>query len=167
MKKLLYIFATVLLSGCGIYSFTGVSLHPNDKTIVIKFFENRAPIGSSSMSQTFTELLKDKFSTQTDLELVKRNGDLTLEGEIVGYETKPVAITGGADNASAQFNRLTITIRVKYTSVNIPKNNFDQSFSRYQDYESSKMLSDVEAELLDLIFDEITDDIFNKSVVNW
>ena len=44
---------------------------------------------------------------------------------------------------------------------------FDTSFSRYADYESEKDLLSVEAEKIEEILEQLTEDIFNKSVVNW
>ncbi len=158
------IVISVLFSQCGIYSFSGASLDPKDKTVNVKFFQNRAAIINPNLSQLFTEKLKDRFVSQTKLELVDFNGDLTFGGEITEYSTKPIAIT---QNEQAESNRLTITVHVKFTSVNNPKFDFDSSFSRYADYESSKLLTDVEDDLSGQIVNELIDDIFNKSVVNW
>ncbi len=165
-KKGLFIAVifSVLFSQCGIYSFSGASLDPKDKTVNVKFFPNRATIINPNLSQLFTEKLKDRFASQTKLELVDFNGDLTFEGEITNYDTKPIAIT---KDEQAEQNRLTITVHVKFTSINNSKFNFDTSFSRYADYPSSEILTDVEDDLTEQIVTELIDDIFNKSVVNW
>ena len=117
-----------------------------------------------NLSQLFTELLKDRFVSQTGLELVDFNGDLIFEGEIIDYNTVPVAVTS---DEQAKYNKLTVVVRVKYTSVNNPKFNFDNTFSRFSDYPSTQLLTDVEDELTEIIVKELIDDIFNKSVVNW
>lgn len=161
---LIVVIFSVLLSQCGIYSFSGASLDSKDKTVNVKFFPNRASIINPNLSQLFTEKLKDRFASQTKLDLVDFNGDLTFEGEITGYNTKPIAIT---KNEQAAQNRLTITVHVKYTSINNKKFNFDTSFSRYADYKSTDLLTDVEDDLSEQIVEELIDDIFNKSVVNW
>ncbi|MCA1747810.1 MAG: LPS assembly lipoprotein LptE, partial [Bacteroidales bacterium] len=85
-------------------------------------------------------------------------------GEIRNYETRPTAITG---NETAARNRLTISVRVVYTNDVDPEADFDSSFSRYEDYDSSQNLADVEGELIDLIVESIMDDIFSKAFVNW
>ena len=168
-KVIIYIFVVSLLTGCGIYSFTGASLHPKDKTVEVKFFSNRATLINPSLSQNFTEALKDKFISQTSLELVDNFADLTFSGEITDYRTSPVSITGGgsAGTEKAEYNRLTVTVRVKYVSVNNEDFSFDKSFSRFADYTSDKLLTDVEGELITQIIEELTDDIFSKAVVNW
>jgi len=161
---LIVVIISVLFSQCGIYSFSGASLDPKDKTVNVKFFPNRAAIINPNLSQLFTEKLKDRFASQTKLELVDFNGDLTFEGDITGYDTKPIAIT---KDEQAEQNRLTITIHVKFKSINNSKFDFDTSFSRYSDYQSSELLTDVEDALSEQIINELIDDIFNKSVVNW
>ena len=45
--------------------------------------------------------------------------------------------------------------------------NFNQTFSRYKDYESSQNLSEIEDILITEITNELVEDIFNKAVVNW
>ncbi len=155
---------SLFFAGCGIYSFSGAALDQKDKTITVKFFPNRASLINPSLSQYFTEQLKDRFLTQTSLSFTDFNGDLIFEGEIADYKTEPVAVT---TDEQAEYNRLTILVRVKYTSINKPKFNFNTSFTRYADYESGKLLSDVEDELTETIVKELIDDIFNKSVVNW
>ena len=167
MKKLTatgVILLILFFGNCGIYSFSGASLHPDDKTVTVKFFPNRASLVNPILSQLFTEQLKDRFVSQTGLELVDFNGDLIFEGEIVDYNTVPVAVTS---DEQAQFNKLTITVRVKYTSINNPNFNFDNTFSRFSEYESTLLLTDVEDDLTEDIVKELIDDIFNKSVVNW
>jgi len=146
------------------YSFTGASISPDVKTIYIRDFANNAPLIMPTLSQTATEALKDKFVTQTSLQLVDSDGDLNIEGEITSYKTQPMAIQG---NDAAAINRLTITMRIKFINITDEKQNFDTSISRYADYESSKSLDQVEDELIKQILVEINEDIFNKTVANW
>jgi len=169
MKKILSLLLSLILllasAGCKVnYSFTGGSIDPKIKTISIQYFPNNAILVQPSLSQSFTEALKDKFSSQTKLNLIKKGGDLNIEGAITGYYTSPVAIQG---NETAALNRLTITVSVKFTNNLDEKQNFEQSFSRYEDYPSSQNLSAVEETLIKDINTALVEDIFNKSVVNW
>ena len=43
----------ILLSGCGIYSFTGGSISAGMKTVSVSLFENNAPLVVPSLSQNF------------------------------------------------------------------------------------------------------------------
>ncbi len=161
--SILLIVLFTVASGCKIYSFSGAD-YGTAKTVSIDFFENIAPIINPNLSQSFTEDLKDKFVSETPLVLVNSNSDMSFEGKIVDYATKPMDIKAGEVAAS---NRLTITIKVKFTNKTEPKNDFDRNFSWYEDYESSSNLSDVEEELVEKIIEKLIDDIFNAAVVNW
>lgn len=153
-----------MMSSCGVYSFTGASISPDVKTISIMHFPNQAPLVQPTLSQVFTEALKDKFTSQTNLTMVDRGGHLHLEGAIVSYSTQPVAIQSGDQ---AALNRLTIGVKVTFINEKDEKQNFEQTFSRYYDYDSRLSLQVVEPEAIKAITDALVEDIFNKAVVNW
>ncbi len=165
----LIIIVYLTLQACTVkYSFTGASLHKNDKTLTVKFFPNRARIVNPNLSQAFTDALKDKFVSQVGLELTENNGDLQFEGEIKAYTTVPVSVViEGSAGEMSKMTKLTISIRVKYTSINNPKYNFDSTISKYANYDSEMTLTDAEASLVPEIIEELTDEIFNKAVINW
>lgn len=89
--------------------------------------------------------LQTRFTNQTKLELVPENGDLAFEGEITSYTVQPVAVTS---NDMAAMNRLTITVKVKFTNRIDPTFDFNRSFSAFQEYPSSNDLSSVEGTLI-------------------
>jgi hypothetical protein len=150
--------------GCGVYSFTGASIPPQATTFSVDFFPNNAPLVQPTLSQVFTDALKDKFSRQTNLRLTNGVGDLHFEGSITGYSVQPQAI--GADDRAAQ-NRLTITVRVTFVNEFQPENDFEQNFSRYYDYDSQQSLAAIEPTAIDVIVEALVEDIFNRAVVNW
>jgi len=159
------LIAMVLFQGCKVnYSFTGASIPPEIKTINIKYFPNNASLVAPSLSQKLTDELSDRFTSQTDLTLVNRGGDLILEGYIKDYKTSPVAIQG---NDQAALNRLTITIFVKYTDTFDDSKSFETTFSKYADYSSSQNLTAVQDGLIDSIVEMLVTDVFNKAVINW
>lgn len=169
MKKYILICTIFVLSafcGCKVnYSFTGGNIdYTKIKSVSVLYFTNNAPIVQPTLSQSFTDALRDKFNSQTKLTLVNKGGDLNFEGSIVGYSTQPVAIQG---NETAALNRLTITVSVKFTNKLDEKQNFEQNFSYYEDYQSSLSLSSVEETLIKDINDALVEKIFNQSVVNW
>lgn len=151
------------ISGCS-YSFTGASVSPDVKTVQIDFFPNQSSLVQPSLSQTFTEKLRDRFVSQTNLELVTSGGDLIFEGAITNYFSRPLAIQG---NEQAALNRITITVQVKYSNRKSPDDDFDNAFTRYADFSANQNLASVELDLIDQICDQLVNDIFNKSVVNW
>ena len=151
------------LQACS-YSFTGASISPAVKSISVSYLPNNALLVQPTLSRKLTEAIRDKFTSQSNLTLVGSNGDLNIEGEITGYTTEPVAITG---EQTAALQRLKITVNIRFTNKIDPKQDFETSFSRFQDYNSLRRLSEVEESLIDLINEELAQDIFNKAVVNW
>ena len=152
-----------MIQGCG-YSFTGASISPSVKSVSVSYLPNNAALVQPTLSRKLTEAIRDKFTNQSRLALVGSNGDLNVEGEITGYTTEPVAITG---DQQAALQRLKITVNIRFTNKLDEKQNFETSFSRFQDYDSKKRLADVEEALIDIINEELAQDIFNKAVVNW
>lgn len=148
------------------YSFTGASISPDVKTVSIQDFKNVAPLIKPTLSLDITEALKDRFVSQTNLQLVNYSGDLYFEGQITGYNVKPIAIKGG-ENSVASLNRLTITIKVKFSNAKDPNQDFETTFSRYVDFPSSENFNSVQDGLAEEITTQLIDDIFNKSVANW
>ena len=160
-----FLLLILFLTGCRMsVSLTGGTVDARAKTVAITTFPNNATLINPTLSQSFTTALKDKIQGQTPLTIVDRNGDYTIEGEITGYSVNPSAIQG---NDTPAQNRLTITVRVRFYNRFDENMNFDQTFSRYADYNSSMNLSSVEATLVAEINDALTDDIFNKAFVNW
>ncbi len=164
-RAIISLALSLLLTACtGGYSFTGASIPPGAKTIGISTFPNYASTVNPQLSQTLTDQLTQMFSSQTPLTVTTGDGDLTLSGEITGYDTRASALSS-ADEVS--MNRLTITIRVRFTNRIDPNADFEQQFSRYRDYAASQDFSAVESGLVSEIVTELCEDIFNKSVVNW
>ena len=163
--SLLIAMTLFFLPSCKVsYSFTGASISPSVKTVTIPYFPNNAGLVVPTLSRTVTDGLRDYFTSQTNLVQVDRGGDLVLDGSITQYFVQPVAIQG---NETAAMNRLTITVSVKFTNKTDPKQNWESSFSRYQDYASSYNLSAVQEGLIAEITNQLVQDIFNKAVVNW
>lgn len=166
MKKFLLLAATaLLLSSCGIYSFSGTSIQPDVNTITINFFEYKALKVNPTLSNEMTESLRSRFRRMTRLEQVETDGDMEITGEITGYEVRASAVT--ADEVAAQ-NRLTVTVNVSFQDRLHPEEDFDnKSFSSYADYDSTNSLDAVESTLCTEIVEKIVEDIFNATVAQW
>lgn len=156
---------TATLSSCGVYSFTGASVDPGAKTVNVHVIENKAPYVNPTLSQQFTNDLKQKITSQGGLAQVNSDeADYVITGAITGYSTSTVAATDVENAATA---RLTITVSITFKSKPNPKNDFTQSFSRSADFNASKSLNDVQAQLTGDIDKQLIDDIFNRAFVNW
>ena len=165
MKKILSLLAVTLAAvSCGIYSFTGTNIQADIKTISIPFVEYKALRVNPSLSNDLTEALQEKFRKLTSLEQVDEDGDLELVCEVTGYDVKATAITAG--EVAAQ-NRLTVTVKVEFTSRKYPEDDVSQSFSAYEDFDATQSLDAVEGALCETIIDKIVEDIFNATVAQW
>jgi len=170
LRKFFIITGFILLAGgimpsCKVsYSFTGANISPDVKTFSVYYFPNRAPLINPTLSQTFTEALREKLQRQTSLNELEENGDLIFEGQITGYEVRPMSIQ--KDDLAA-LNRLTITISVKYTNNVDPDQSIEQTFSAFEDFDAASSLSAVEDGLVPEIINKLTEDIFNATLANW
>lgn len=174
MKKRLFLSLVTLGSVIMLFnscayrlSLNGSSIPPGMKTIDIQFFENNAPLVVSTLSQTFTEALKNRIRTQTRLSIVRGEGDATMSGAITGYSIAPVSIQATNNNTApvAGASRLTITVSVKYVYEADKKLNFEESFTKYKEFTGES--SSQEQALIQDIVKQLTDDIFNRAFASW
>jgi hypothetical protein len=155
-----------IFSSCTIsYKLNGASIdYSKTKTIAIADFPNTAELIYPPLSQYFSETLRDTYSKQTRLQLLKKGGDLNLEGEIIGYQLTPMAIS--ADSYASQ-TKLTLTVNVRFSNNKNPDDDFERKYSAFQTFDSSKMLTDVQDDLMKVMVAEITDQIYNDTVAKW
>lgn len=166
MKEKIAVLMMVLAficHGCGFYSFSGASIPAEAKTVSVDYFPNHAQLINPLLSDNLTNALRDAMTNQTTLDMVESDGDLAFEGEITDYRTSPAAITG----QTAAMNRLTITVKVRFSNRIDETKDFEQSFSRYEDYPSDQELTSVQEALTSTIVEQLVEDIFNKALVNW
>ncbi|WP_445720049.1 LptE family protein [Flavobacterium sp.] len=167
MRYLILVFSiaiTLLVNSCGIYNFTGAK-PVNAKTFQVNYFQNNAPLIEPGIERNFTQELQEIIQNQTNLNLVSQGGELLYEGEIVDYRITPMTAT--ADQRAAQ-NRLTISVNVRFSNRNSEEDDFEKRFSFFYDFDANEQL--VGSQLttaLDVIFERITQDIFNESLAKW
>ena len=158
-------FAPLTLVSCGIYSFSGTSIQPDEKTVAINYFEYKALKVNPSLSNDLTEAMRNKFRRMTRLEQVDIDGDLEIVGEVVGYDVRAQGIT--ANEVAAQ-NRLTVTIKIQFINRKNPESGFDsKSFSAYSDFDATQSLDAVESSLCAEIIEKLVEDVFNATVAQW
>jgi len=163
-KYILFFLLIFSIQSCKIYNFTGTGTI-DAKTFQVNYFQNTADLIEPGIDRTFTLRLQDLIQNQTNLNLVSSNADLTYEGEIVGYKITPMTAT--ADQRAAQ-NRLTITVNVRFYNKKNPEEEFEKQFSHFDDFDGNTQLTGAQlTKSLDLIFERITQDIFNESLAKW
>ncbi|GAB5476290.1 MAG: LptE family protein [Maribacter sp.] len=170
IKSFLCVIFILTFQGCGVYNFTGGN-PGTATTFQVNYFQNYASQSPGSifepgMDRDFTLALQDRILNQSSLDLISNSGDLVYEGEIVEYRISPMTAT--AQQTAAQ-NRLSIAVKVRFTNNTIEdgSKDFDQRFSFFFDYPANSQLSAVKSEAHEIIFERITQDIFNASLADW
>ena|SRR6267154_1520220 len=173
LALLISIASIILLNGCIKYSLSGAST--NAKSIQVDQFYNNTELSPANLGQTLTNRVKDYYQQNSSLRVVPSNGELQIEGTIVGYTTAPIAPQASqgsgttiTPNYGAQ-TRLTIAVKVNYVDTIEPKNSFkDRTFTFYADFDNSTSdFFSVQESLEKKIFDQIMIDIFNATIATW
>ena len=166
IKSLTLALLVLVMQSCVIsYKFNGASIdYAKIHSISIADFPNNAALVYAQLSNNLSEGIRDLYSRQTRLTILRKGGDLELEGEITGYTLTPMAIS--ADSYSSE-TKLTLTIKVRFTNNVAPEESFEKTYSAYQTFDSSRLLSDVQEELCNTMITEIAENIYNDTVAKW
>lgn len=173
LQLLLGAFLTLSLPGCSVnYSFTGTTINYEEvQSFSVENFFNDSGGGPANMQQLFTESLKEYYQRNTQLELVRSNGDLQFAGAINRYSLTPQSAVSSSNpnlpDRAGQM-RLTIAVEVEYLNLKNEEENLRRTFSFFKDYDPrTTTLLDVENQLVEEIFENIIQDVFTATVANW
>ncbi len=163
---LLTLSMVVLCVSCSIsVKFNGASIdYSKTKSIQIGAFPIRSTYVWAPMQSIFQNQLTDIYARQTRLQQVKRNGDLILEGEIVGFDQFNKGVSNSGYSNQVQ---LKMTVNVRYTNNNKHTEDFEQKFTATTTYDATQQLVNVQEELVTEMCKDITEQIFNATVANW
>lgn len=158
------LFISVFQSSCTVrYSLSGGQFS-GAQNFSVSLFKSQTALASPIYAQRLTESLKDLLLSQSPLKIIENNGDLRYEGYITEYRVTPIAVQA---NETSALNRLTITIKVKYTNTIEQELSFDKTFTKFADFEANQDLLAVEETLWREINDQLLQEIYNASVGNW
>ncbi|MBD0331310.1 MAG: hypothetical protein ICV66_01515 [Chitinophagaceae bacterium] len=157
------ILLLAVFSSCKIYKFADVSVPAEVKTVRINFIENRAQYVNPQLSPNLTDRIKQKIVNQTRLS--QTNND-NAHYDISGYISDYTVSTSAISDKQVSANRLTVGVHI---TLNNQLNNQVQEFdvSRSFEFSASLSLQAAEAQLLDEMVRNLTDDIFNRIFSNW
>ncbi len=156
----------MLLSACTVsYKFNGASIdYTKIKSISIADFPNNAALVNPTLSANLSEGIRDIYTRQTRLQVMRSGGNMELEGEITGYALTPMAIS--ADSYAAE-TKLTMTVKVRFTNNVAPEESFEKTYSAFQTFNSNQLLTDIQDELCATMIQEIAENIYNDTVARW
>ena len=158
----------ILITGCKPkYTLTGINTKA--ESFQVKFFQNFADQSPGStiapqLDRDFTIALQDYINNSTNLSLTRNNGELFYEGEIVEYRVSPMSSTA---NETASQNRLTMGVNVRFHDNTKYNSDFEKRFTFFYDFPSTVLLESIKKQAHKVLFERITKDIFNASLVNW
>ena len=155
-----------MVSSCRIsYSFRTASIdYELTKTLFIGHFVNQAPLVYPPLEQKFNEAMKDMFTRNTRLQLVQQNGDMEIEGEIVGYQLTPLAVQ---EDAFASETKLTMSVRMRFRNNKTNEPEKQETISANRTFSSNTVFDNVQDQLIEELIEEIVDQIFNSTMANW
>lgn len=162
---------SAVLSGCS-FGFKGISIPPTVNTYFVDQFQNGAGNAPPDIGQRFSDLLKDRVTRNSRLNYSEDGPDIEFSGTVTTFSVTSVAperldSDSGLTEFGSTLNRLNISVQVDYIDNQDDEASWSQSFSFFEDFEATTILSDVQDELIDNIFEQLTTDIFNKSFTNW
>jgi len=166
LRAVILIVVAAISNSCAIsFKFNGASIdYSTTKSISVADFPNNAALVYPPLSNDLSEGIRDLYQRQTRLQVMRKGGDLELEGEIIGYQLTPMAIA--ADSYSAE-TKLTMTVRVRFMNNVRPEESFEKTYSAFQTFDSSRLLTDVQDELCQTMIKEIAESIYNDTVAKW
>ncbi|MFT5925720.1 MAG: hypothetical protein ACI9WL_000461 [Rubritalea sp.] len=164
--RILFIGLTFLsLSSCGFYSLSGVTLPANVKTFQVDYFGYQAVLVEPGIERDFKIKLEDLIQDQSRLSLTPKNGDYIYQGEITRFYIAPMTATA---NSTASQSRLTIEVNIRFTNTKVDEESFEKKYSFFYDYSANIQLQGSALETaLEVIYEQITQDIFNDTLAKW
>jgi hypothetical protein len=150
------------------YSFKGTNISPDVETFYIGNFRSTAANAPAEIGQLFSDKLRDKVLRETRLSYSESDISIEFDGTVTGYRVTSVAPTNDESGVvGSALNRLEVTVQVDYINNITEDDGWNQSFSFFSDFESNQDLTAVQDDLIELIFEQITEDIFNRAFTNW
>lgn len=157
---------TLFPTGCAYYSFTGATIPANLNTVAIPLVEDNSLSPLTTLDEELTELLTTRFVQQTRLRLEtsEDDADVVLTARIDRYTNAPTSVSG---QERAEFNRVTLTVSVRYYNRVEDKELFQRSFNSFDDYDPIQGGLDEEETAARNALENIAEDIFTAATSNW
>ncbi len=146
-----------ILSGCGIYSFSGSTLPSHIKTVAVPLFEDKTT--EFGIDQKFTDGLINAIIEDNTLKIADpRSADALVRGEILRVEDR-----AGQYNAqeTASDYRVTISIKVAFEDVKKRKILWEETWTDWGSYSDDREAG------IDEAIKKLSTEILNRTVSGW
>lgn len=161
----LAIILCLIMSSC--YTLKNTSISTDLESFYIANFRNNAPNAPAEIGQIFSDRLREKVLRDTRLAYAEVDPSVEFLGTISSYSVSSVAPSTDDGQIGSSLNRLSVTVNVEYIDNTNEDNSYSRSFGFFQDFDATSNLFDVQDALIDEIFNQITEDVFNESFSNW
>ena len=165
LRPLALAAAVVVVGFCeSCYTLNGISISPETQTFYVAQFDKVTSEGPPDLAQRFSELLKRRINDDTRLAFSDTDPDIEFVGSITGFTITPEAPN---PQTGADLNRLTIRVQVDYTDAKTPDNSYSQTFTDFENFDGAVDPLTVQDQLVELLFDRLSEEAFNKAFSNW
>ena len=162
MKHTLFLFIIFSLQSC--YSFKGITIPAELETYNVPFIEMTSPDAPPSINTDLQDKLILKINQESRLTFNEVNPDIIMKTTLTGYIVESVG--ANADN-SVDANLLKISVKVEYTDTKNDENSWNKNFTNNRQFPTGTSLLSVQDRLVEEIFEDIVEDIFNQAFTNW
>lgn len=164
MKKFYFLILILSISLTGCYSFKGIAIPPDVNTYFVDNFELSAQSAPGDLNQRFSEALRAKVRNESKLVYREQDPDIEFSGIITDFTLIPEAPQAGNTVA---LNRFEIRVTVNYTNNVDDTKSWKQTFSFFKTYASDQDFLSLQESLINDIFKQLMEDIFNKAFAGW
>ena len=149
------------------YSFKGITIPPEVQYYTVEDFKMNFSSGDNfppNIEITFAEAMRERIRNESNLKYSTDDPDIIFSGTIKTFRVRPAAPEEGSTTA---LNRLDINVEIVYEDLLDEENNWKKNYNAFEDFDSTEPLTSVQDELIEIIFNDITERVFNDTFSNW
>lgn len=160
------VLLTFILSGCLQYSFTGISIPSDIRTVYIPHFTDESGSGLGDLGNRLNDALINRFVNQSRLQLSgnTEEADIILDGRILGFSNNPYTVGG---DARAELNQVQISVRSSFRYSDEDEPVWDKNFSGSSEYDPNVDPVEGENNAAQQALNRIADNMFNDALGDW
>lgn len=146
------------------YSFKGIAIPPEINTYYVENFVNREADAPIDIEVTFAEALRAKVRNESRLKYDEVDPDIQFSGDITRFS---VDYEAPEEGNTVALNKLTIGVQVVYKNNRDEKDTWSKSFSFFRTFDKNQDLASIQGDLIEEIFSQITESVFNDAFTDW
>lgn len=159
---LVFVGFSFIFYGC--YTFKNASIPSDVKTFYVETFQTTDPTAPGDLNQRFSDALRNKIRNESRLIYAENAPDVEFTGTIKGFRLTDQAIIEGNTVA---FVKLEIIVAVVYTNNKAEDKSWKSDFSFFRTFPSDRDFVSIQDRLINEIFNQLLEDIFNKAFATW